>query len=104
MGEGGRVWYRVSIILKLWHGFNVNIYGISSLNCSPSPHLLHLFNPRPTGSHSTGNWQRELNKLGIASSRRAQKAAKQVNLTNESVCKFLPWLKSTEHVKFCSCT
>lgn len=53
---------------------------------------------------ATGNWQRELNKLGIASSRRAQKAARQVNLTNESVCKFLPWLKSTEHVKFCSCT
>lgn len=56
-GEGGRVWYRVSFILKLWHVFNVNIYGISSLNCSPSPHLLHLFNPRPTGSHSTGNWK-----------------------------------------------
>lgn len=49
---GGR--YRVSFILKLWHVFNVNIYGISFLNCSPSP---HLFIPRPTGSHSTDNWQ-----------------------------------------------
>lgn len=101
--DRGRGSARVSFIPELWHVFNVNIYGIS---------LFELFSLRlwPSGSHSTGKaaaaaaagwlWGEG---LGIFLER-TQKAPRQVNLTNESVGKLLLWLKSTEHVKFCSCT